>query len=54
MKRLFVSVLSGAAVLGISWLSGVDFDQRGEAMAASIAVALFFAVGVYVAYGVHE
>lgn len=54
MKRVFVSVLSGAAVLGISWLSGVDFDQRGEAMAASIAGALLIAIAIYAMYGVSE
>jgi hypothetical protein len=47
-------VLSGAVVIGISWLSGVDFDQRGEAMAASIAGALLIAIAVYAMYGVHE
>lgn len=51
MKRLFLSVLSGAVVLGISWLSGVDFNHRGEEVAASVAGALLIAIAIYATYG---
>ncbi len=54
MKRLFVSVLSGAVPLGIAWLSGVDFNHRGEEVAASVAGALLIAIAIYAIYGVSE
>lgn len=47
MKRILASIGGGLAVLGMSWLFGFDFDERGPAAAMTAYFAVLVALCVY-------
>lgn len=54
MKRILASIGGGLAVLGMSWLFGFDFDERGPAAAMTAYFAVLVALCVYFTPGWRE
>ena len=47
MKRILASIGGGLAVLGMSWLLGFDFDERGLAAFVTAYCAIAIPAAIY-------
>jgi hypothetical protein len=54
MKRILASIGGGLVVLGMSWLFGFDFDERGPHAVMTAYLAVAVALWVYFAPGWRE